>query len=56
VLTIAHRDHAPENCDDENLFAAYQRCHLAYDAEHHRRNAPATRRARKATGDLFGSL
>ena len=33
VLTTAHRDHTPENCADGNLFAACQRCHLAYDAE-----------------------
>lgn len=53
VLTIAHMDHMPEHCDDDNLKALCQRCHLAYDAEHHRANAHATRRARKAIGDLF---
>ncbi|HIH2621699.1 TPA: hypothetical protein ACYLIB_005653 [Burkholderia cenocepacia] len=53
VLTIAHLDHVPEHCDDDNLKALCQRCHLAYDAEHHRANAAATRRARKAIGDLF---
>ncbi|MDN7488528.1 hypothetical protein QZM35_12540 [Burkholderia sp. AU45274] len=53
VLTIAHLDHVPEHCDDANLKALCQRCHLAYDAEHHRANAAATRRARKAIGDLF---
>lgn len=53
VLTIAHLDHTPENCDASNLKALCQRCHLAYDAEHHRTNAQATRRARKAIGDLF---
>lgn len=30
-----------------------QRCHLRYDAKHHAINARRTRRARKATGDLF---
>lgn len=45
VLTTAHRDHAPENVDDANLFAACQRCHLRYDAAHHRETAAATRRA-----------
>ncbi len=54
VLTVAHLDHQPENCDPENLRAWCQRCHLRYDAEHHARNAAATRRARKAVGDLFG--
>lgn len=31
ILTTAHRNHTPEDCRDENLFAACQRCHLAYD-------------------------
>lgn len=43
VLTTAHRDHTPENVDDSNLFAACQRCHLRYDAAHHRETAAATR-------------
>jgi hypothetical protein len=53
VLTIAHMDHVPENCDPSNLKALCQRCHLAYDAEHHAETARATRHARKAIGDLF---
>lgn len=53
VLTIAHLDHVPEHCDDDNLKALCQRCHLAYDAEHHAKNAAVTRRARKAIADLF---
>lgn len=53
VLTIAHLDHTPENCSDDNLRALCQRCHLRYDAEHHRVNAQATRRARLARADLF---
>lgn len=53
VLTIGHLDHTPENCDDENLRAWCQRCHLTYDAKHHAMNAAATRRKRKAIGDLF---
>jgi len=32
VLTIAHLDHTPENCDPENLRALCQRCHNEYDA------------------------
>ena len=31
VLTIAHLDHTPENCSDNNLRALCQRCHNAYD-------------------------
>lgn len=53
VLTIAHLDHIPEHCGDDNLKAMCQKCHLTYDAEHHAKNAAATRRARKAIGDLF---
>ncbi len=34
VLTIAHLDHTPENCDPDNLRALCQRCHNRYDAEH----------------------
>lgn len=49
VLTVAHLDHMPERCDDGNLLAMCQRCHLAYDAPHHY----ATRRAGRAVGDLF---
>ena len=49
VLTTAHLDHTPENCDDNNLRAMCQRCHLAYDRETHRQ----TRRSRMALGDLF---
>lgn len=34
VLTIAHLDHRPQNCDPANLRAWCQRCHNAYDAPH----------------------
>ena len=53
VLTVAHLDHTPENCDDENLRAWCQRCHLAYDHRHHMANANSTRRKGKAIADLF---
>lgn len=53
VLTVAHLDHAPENCAPENLRAWCQRCHLAYDAKHHRETAYSTRRAGRAVADLF---
>ena len=32
VLTVAHLDHTPENCADDNLAALCQRCHNRYDA------------------------
>jgi len=35
VLTVAHLDHTPENCDDDNLAAMCQGCHLHSDREHH---------------------
>ena len=53
VLTVAHLDHQPENCADDNLRAWCQRCHLAYDAKHHAKNGRETRQSRKAVGDLF---
>lgn len=53
VLTIAHLDHTPENCADDNLRAWCQRHHLAYDAEHHKITAYRTRRAAAQTADLF---
>jgi len=53
VLTTAHLDPTPENCDDDNLAAMCQRCHLTFDAGIHRANNFATRHARKAVADLF---
>lgn len=44
VLTTAHLDHTPENCEPENLRAMCQGCHLHYDREHH----AETRAARRA--------
>lgn len=52
VLTIAHLDHTPENCAEDNLKALCQRCHLAYDAEHHIATSRATRRARLGNLEL----
>lgn len=53
VLTVAHLNHQPEDCRPENLRAWCQRHHLAYDLEHHQQNARATRRGRRAIGELF---
>lgn len=53
ILTIAHLDHTPENCADDNLRAWCQRHHLRYDAKHHAQTAYATRRARANTLELF---
>ena len=38
VLTIAHLDHVPENCDPENLRAWCQKCHNSYDAPYRAAN------------------
>ncbi|NUQ98260.1 MAG: hypothetical protein HOY79_17510 [Streptomyces sp.] len=50
VLTTAHLDHDPGNCDDANLMGACQRCHLNYDKEHHANS----RRASKAAAGTGG--
>lgn len=52
VLTVAHLDHTPENCDYENLLAGCQRCHLIYDMEHHRKTREASKKC-KQTKELF---
>lgn len=63
VLTTAHlwrgpcaeHDRAQVKCGElEHLAAMCQACHLRYDRPHHVANAKRTRRARRATGDLFG--
>ena len=53
VCTTAHLDHVPEHVADDNLKFLCQKCHLAYDAEHHAQTAYATRREGKAVSDLF---
>jgi 5-methylcytosine-specific restriction endonuclease McrA len=45
VLTVAHLDHRPENCDPSNLVALCQRCHNRYDLPERRRNAYRRRTA-----------
>lgn len=68
VLTVAHLDHVPENCDgmgpldvalpvaQSNLRAWCQRCHLNYDALHHAQTRYVTSRAGKSVGDLFDEV
>ena len=54
VLTIAHLDHTPENCQPDNLRAWCQLCHLTYDAP---RKAKDQRRktelSRLKNGEIF---
>lgn len=52
VLTVAHLDHTPENCDDENLRAWCQRCHNLYDAKMRRDGIRARAFANQMTLDL----
>lgn len=57
IMTTAHLDHTPENCDRSNLKAMCQGCHLHYDREHHARTRAATRAAKLAAAGqhpLFG--
>jgi hypothetical protein len=53
VLTVGHLDHTPENIDITNLKVWCQRCHLTYDAHHHKMTRQATRRAELQTVELF---
>lgn len=48
VLTVAHLDHNPANCADDNLRALCQRCHNRYDRSFRNGNAAATRARKKA--------
>lgn len=43
ILTTAHLDHTPEHCDDDNLLAMCQGCHLHYDRDHHAETRKAGR-------------
>lgn len=56
VLTVAHLNHMPEDCSDDNLKSMCQRCHLTYDAHHHKQTAYATRKAKAQTKDMFESV
>ncbi|MBP9889312.1 MAG: hypothetical protein KBF93_23660 [Leptospiraceae bacterium] len=55
VLTVAHLDHNPSNCDYSNLRALCQRCHLRYDAKHHATTARQTRDKKYGIQYLFQS-
>ena len=55
VLTIAHiHDRSPENCDDGNLAALCQKCHLDHDRDQHEQSRLAREREEQiAAGQLF---
>lgn len=52
VLTVAHLDHTPENCADDNLRAMCQRCHNLYDMKMRRAGIRARAFAHQMTLDL----
>ncbi len=53
ILTVAHLDHVPEHCADDNLRALCQRCHLRYDRVHHAETRRATREASNKTPSML---
>jgi len=54
VLTIAHwHDHDPMNCEDYNLKAACQYCHINHDKDQHQTNARLTREKKAGLQRLF---
>lgn len=53
VLTVAHLNHTPEDCRDENLLHMCQKCHNRYDAPVRAAGIKARRKAQNACGDLF---
>lgn len=50
ILSVAHLDHQPENCADDNLLALCQRCHNRYDAPARIKGMLARRYARERAG------
>jgi hypothetical protein len=56
VLTVAHLNHKPEDCGNNNLKAFCQRCHNCYDAPVRAAGIKLRRMMTKALGDLFDGL
>jgi hypothetical protein len=46
VCTVAHLDHNPENCADENLAFMCQKDHNSHDAEHRAQTRATTKRTK----------
>lgn len=53
VLTVAHLDHTPENCNEDNLAALCQACHLGYDRDRHTANRALNRHGEYVKGDGY---
>jgi hypothetical protein len=47
VLTVAHINHIPEDCREENLAALCQKCHLNHDRHIHVHNRKENRERRR---------
>jgi 5-methylcytosine-specific restriction endonuclease McrA len=54
ILTVAHLNHDPSDCRDENLEALCQQCHNRHDVEN--RRAGIIERRRALNRDLFENL
>lgn len=54
VLTTAHLNHTPEDCDPANLKAMCQGCHLHYDRDHHTQTRQRTLEVARGMDPLFG--
>lgn len=52
ILTIAHLDHTPENCDPSNLRALCQKCHNSYDAQHRKETRMKTNKMKICRQDI----
>lgn len=50
TLTVAHLNHIPEDCREENLKALCAPCHLKYDAKHHAETRKLKREGRSRYG------
>ena len=55
VLTVAHLDHVPENCDPSNLRAWCQKCHNTYDAPNRRAVVKSRQHEQMAARDTFSA-
>lgn len=56
TLTVAHLDHDPANCADENLKAMCAKCHLRYDAQQHAETRRRNRNGKKAQANALANL
>lgn len=50
VLTVAHLDQDPRNCEESNLVALCQRCHIKYDKQPQQRKIRERLRAELLAG------